>query len=60
MGLFWMTCGAIVLIRRPTSLDLQRTFRPSWAMVGQCVAMASISFIYVNDVVSRSFVYRDF
>ncbi len=59
-GLFWMVCGIAVVIRGRNSLALRRDFRPSWAMVGQCVALACISFIYVNGVISRSFVYRDF
>lgn len=60
MGLSWMGLGCLILLRGPTSFELQKTFRPSWAMVWQCVAMASIACIYVNGVVSRSFVYRDF
>lgn len=60
MGVLWMGCGVAVLLRGRNSLELKRDFRPSWVMVAQCVALACISFIYVNGVVSRSFVYRDF
>jgi hypothetical protein len=60
MGIGWMLVGFAVQVRGRSSLELQRTFQPSWATVGLAVALAAVSCVYANGVVSRSFVYRDF
>ena len=59
-GIGWMLFGIAILYRAPSSTELQRAFRPSWAMVTLTVALATVACIYTNGVVSRSFVYRDF
>lgn len=59
-GIGWMLFGIAILYRAPSSTELQRAFRPSWAMVTLTVALAAVACIYTNGVVSRSFVYRDF
>jgi D-alanyl-lipoteichoic acid acyltransferase DltB (MBOAT superfamily) len=60
VGIGWMVVGAAIQLRGRTSLELERRFRPSWATVAWAVALAAVSCIYANGVVSRSFVYRDF
>ena len=60
VGFGWMALGTLIVFRGSSSLDLQKTFKPSWARVAMAVAAAMIACIYVNGVVSRSFVYRDF
>ena len=60
MGITWMMFGVGIVCRAPSSMDLQRTFRPSWATVTVAVTLAVIACIYANGVVSRSFLYRDF
>ena len=60
LGVGWMLFGIATQIRGSSSLELQRRFQPSWATVAVSVALAVVSFVYVNGVVSRSFLYRDF
>jgi alginate O-acetyltransferase complex protein AlgI len=60
LGVGWMLFGLATQIRGRSSLELQRAFRPSWATAAAAVALAAVSCIYANGVVSRSFVYRDF
>jgi D-alanyl-lipoteichoic acid acyltransferase DltB (MBOAT superfamily) len=60
LGIGWMLFGVAIQMRGKSSLELQRTFKPSWATVAVAVGLAAVSCIYVNGVVSRSFVYRDF
>jgi hypothetical protein len=60
LGVGWMLFGLATQIRGKSSLELQRAFQPSWATAATAVALAVVSCIYVNGVVSRSFVYRDF
>jgi alginate O-acetyltransferase complex protein AlgI len=60
IGLAWMVVGAAILFRAPSSLELQRTFKPSWTFVTATIALALIACIYANGVVSRSFVYHGF
>ncbi len=60
LGIGWMLFGLATQIRGKSSLELQRTFQPSWATAATAVALAVVSCIYANGVVSRSFVYRDF
>jgi alginate O-acetyltransferase complex protein AlgI len=60
LGIGWMLFGLATQIRGKSSLELQRAFRPSWTTAATAVALAVISCIYANGVVSRSFVYRDF
>jgi len=60
LGIGWMLFGLATQVRGKSSLEVQRTFRPSWAAAATAVALAVVSCIYVNGVVSGSFVYRDF
>jgi D-alanyl-lipoteichoic acid acyltransferase DltB (MBOAT superfamily) len=60
LGITWMSIAVGIVFWAPNSMELERTFRPSWRMVALTVTMAVIACIYVNGVVSRSFVYRDF
>ncbi len=60
MGIGWMLFGVVLLFRAPSSLELERNFRPSLASVTIAVALALVACLYANGVVSRSFVYRDF
>jgi hypothetical protein len=41
-------------------MELPSTFKPSWSTVTLAVALAVVACVYVNGVVSRSFIYRDF
>ena len=60
IGIGWMLFGGAILFWAPSSMKLQRTFKPSWAHVALTLALAIVAFVYLNGVVSRSFVYRDF
>jgi D-alanyl-lipoteichoic acid acyltransferase DltB (MBOAT superfamily) len=60
LGIAWMLLGVAILFRAPSSMELQRTFKPSWSTVVLAVALAAVACIYANGIVSRSFVYRDF
>jgi alginate O-acetyltransferase complex protein AlgI len=60
VGFVWMLFGVGVLFRKGTSMELPSTFKPSWSTVTLAVALAVVACIYVNGVVSRSFIYRDF
>lgn len=60
VGIFWMLVGVSLLSWAPSSLKLQKTFKPSWSTVALSVCLAVVALIYLNGVVSRSFVYRDF
>lgn len=60
VGIGWMLFGVVLLCWAPSSMELQRAFKPSWAMVVLTIALAAIAVAYSNGVVSRSFVYRDF
>jgi D-alanyl-lipoteichoic acid acyltransferase DltB (MBOAT superfamily) len=60
MGIGWMLFGVAILFRAPSSMELERKFRPSLANVALAVGLALVSCVYANGVVSRSFVYRDF
>jgi alginate O-acetyltransferase complex protein AlgI len=60
MGAGWMLLGIATQIRGPSSLELEKSFKPSWATVAVAIGLAVVSFVYVNGVVSRSFLYRDF
>jgi hypothetical protein len=60
MGAGWMLLGIASQIRGRSSLELEKSFQPSWATVALSVGLAVVSFVYVNGVVSRSFLYRDF
>jgi len=59
-GAGWMLLGIFALWRAPSSMQLQRTFRPSWAAVALTVALIALACVYTNGVVSRSFVYNEF
>lgn len=59
-GITWMLVAVWIVVWAPSSMELERTFRPSWRVAALTVAMAVVACIYVNGVVSRSFVYRDF
>jgi alginate O-acetyltransferase complex protein AlgI len=60
LGIGWMLFGVGILFRAPSSLELERKFRPSFAGVALALALALVACVYANGVVSRSFVYRDF
>ena len=60
IGIGWMLFGVAILLRAPSSMELQRTFKPSWATAALALGLATVACIYLNGVVSRSFVYRDF
>jgi alginate O-acetyltransferase complex protein AlgI len=60
VGVVWMLFGVGVLFRRGSSMELPSTFKPSWSTVTLAVALAVVACVYVNGVVSRSFIYRDF
>lgn len=60
VGIGWMVFGAAILFRAPSSMELQRTFKPSKTTAAFALAMAVVACIYLNSVMSRSFVYRDF
>jgi D-alanyl-lipoteichoic acid acyltransferase DltB (MBOAT superfamily) len=60
LGIGWMLFGVASQVRGRSSLELERAFRPSWAAVAVAVGLAAVSCVYLNGVVSRSFVYRDF
>jgi alginate O-acetyltransferase complex protein AlgI len=60
IGIGWMMFGVSILFWSPSSMNLQRKFKPSWANVALTVALAVVALLYLNGVVSRSFVYRDF
>jgi D-alanyl-lipoteichoic acid acyltransferase DltB (MBOAT superfamily) len=60
MGIGWMLFGVTILLRAPSSMELQRTFKPSWTAAALALATAAVACIYLNSVMSRSFVYRDF
>jgi hypothetical protein len=55
-----MLFGIAVLLRAPSSMEMERTFKPSWATVAITLALAIVAVAYANGVVSRSFVYREF
>jgi D-alanyl-lipoteichoic acid acyltransferase DltB (MBOAT superfamily) len=59
-GVGWMLTGFVIALRGRSSLEWQKRFKPSWAAVAVTTAMAAVAILYVNGVVSRSFVYRDF
>ena len=59
-GIGWMLFGTAIVVRAPSSLQLQRAFKPSWANAAIAILLALIACAYSNGVVSRSFVYRDF
>jgi D-alanyl-lipoteichoic acid acyltransferase DltB (MBOAT superfamily) len=59
-GIIWMLVGVASVFGAPSSLELQGTFRPSWAIVMFTIALAIVAGVYANGVVSRSFVYREF
>jgi alginate O-acetyltransferase complex protein AlgI len=60
VGLGWMLGAVVVVFRAPSSLALQRSFKPSWSRVAFAVGLAVVACIYANGIVSRSFVYREF
>jgi D-alanyl-lipoteichoic acid acyltransferase DltB (MBOAT superfamily) len=60
VGVCWMLFGIAILVRAPSSMEMERTFKPSWATVAIVLALAIVAVAYANGVVSRSFVYRDF
>jgi D-alanyl-lipoteichoic acid acyltransferase DltB (MBOAT superfamily) len=60
LGVSWMLFGIAALLRAPSSMEMERTFKPSWATVAITVALAIVALAYANGVVSRSFVYREF
>jgi D-alanyl-lipoteichoic acid acyltransferase DltB (MBOAT superfamily) len=60
LGIGWMLFGLATQVRGKSSLELERAFQPSWATAAAAVALAVVSCVYANGVVSRSFVYRDF
>lgn len=59
-GALWMTLGILSVWRAPSSMQLQRGFRPSWAALAFTVALTLIACMYSNGVVSKSFVYNEF
>jgi len=60
LGITWMLIGAGIVCWAPSSMEMERTFKPSWRVAALTIAMAVVACGYVNGVVSRSFVYRDF
>jgi D-alanyl-lipoteichoic acid acyltransferase DltB (MBOAT superfamily) len=60
MGVAWMLLGLVIVCRPDKSMEVARDFRPSWATVAVTIFLATVSAAYVNGVVSRSFIYRDF
>jgi alginate O-acetyltransferase complex protein AlgI len=60
MGIGWMLFGVTVLCRAPSSMEIERSFKPSWKNALLALALAGVACIYLNGVMSRSFVYRDF
>jgi len=60
VGIGWMVFGVTILFRAPSSMELERTFKPSKRTAAFALAMAVVACIYLNAVTSRSFVYRDF
>jgi alginate O-acetyltransferase complex protein AlgI len=60
VGLGWMLAGVVGVFCAPSSLQLQRSFKPSWSRVAFAVGLAVIACIYASGLVSRSFVYREF
>jgi D-alanyl-lipoteichoic acid acyltransferase DltB (MBOAT superfamily) len=59
MGIVCMLAGIVILLPR-RSIETPRGLQPSWSAVAVTVALAGISLIYTNGIVSKSFVYRDF
>lgn len=59
-GAIWMFFGVSILIKAPSSLELEKRFKPSLVAVAAAIALATIACFYANGVVSRSFLYRDF
>jgi len=60
VGVCWMLFGIAVLLRAPSSMEMERKFKPSWGTVAIALALAIVALAYANGVVSRSFVYREF
>src|SRR5262249_42239099 len=59
-GLAWLLCGLGAIVMGRSSLELERSFKPSRMALAMSVGMAVIACVYANGVVSRSFVYRAF
>jgi len=60
IGTGWMLLGVAILIRAPSSQQLQRTFKPSWVSLLLAIILAVVACIYLNSDGSKSFVYRRF
>ncbi len=59
-GALCMTVGVFSIWRAPSSMQLQRDFRPSWVTLVATVALTFAACLYSNGVVSKSFVYNEF
>jgi alginate O-acetyltransferase complex protein AlgI len=60
VGMAWMMLGVGIVFLAPSSMELQKKFRPSWGTLALALALAAVACVYTNAVLSRSFVYRDF